>query len=39
MWNEAVFTGIWVGDREIKRTEYRDLFASILFFWTPVRIG
>ena len=30
MWNEAVFAGIWVGDREIKRTEYRDLFASIL---------
>ncbi len=30
MWNEAVFTGIWVGDREIKRTEYRNLFASIL---------
>jgi hypothetical protein len=26
----AVFAGIWVGDREIKRTEYRDLFASIL---------
>ena len=21
MWNEAVFSGIWVGDREIKRTE------------------
>jgi len=30
MWNEAVFAGIWVGDREIKRTEYRDVFASIL---------
>lgn len=28
MWNEAVFAGIWIGDREIKRTECRDLFAS-----------
>jgi len=30
MWNEVVFSGIWVGDREIKRTEYQDLFASTL---------
>ena len=30
MWNEAVVAGIWVGDREVKRTEYQDLFASIL---------
>jgi hypothetical protein len=30
IWNEAVFAGIWVGDREIMRTDYRDLFASIL---------
>jgi hypothetical protein len=30
MWNEAVFARIWIGDREIKRTDCQDLFASIL---------
>ena len=30
VWNEAVFAGTWVGDRGIKKTEYQDLFASIL---------
>ncbi len=30
MWNEAVFAGIWIGDREIKRVAYQDLFASAL---------
>ena len=30
MWNEAVFARIWVGDREVKRTDFRDMFASIL---------
>lgn len=23
MWNDAVFAGLWVGDREIKRIDYR----------------
>ena len=30
MWNEAVFVGIWIGDREIKRVAYQELFASTL---------
>jgi hypothetical protein len=30
IWNEAVFARIWVADREVKRTDFRDMFASIL---------
>jgi hypothetical protein len=30
MWNEAVFAGIWIGDRAITRVAYQDLFASAL---------
>jgi hypothetical protein len=30
MWNEAVFAGIWIGGREIKRVAYQELFASTL---------
>jgi hypothetical protein len=30
MWNEAVFAGIWIGDRAITRVACQDLFASAL---------